>query len=403
MSAHRALPLILALVAAAPACFPKGWPPPEAPLYLERTSPFDVGPYLVMLAPGRMAVVLEHDLPEPPRISWRTATTPLGERTALEIDGLWVATLEGLPLDEPLSYQVSSAAGNVGPVAFRAGRSRGQRFSFAAFGDTRTGHDVHRALVAAMAQEPVELVVHSGDLVETGGVAAQWALFLQIEEPLMAGRPLLAAVGNHDNSQRLHYRRYFLADAVAEGNRYFYQDWGDLRVIIMDSEVEARRGSEQYAFLEAALRDGAAKDMIMVLSLHYPPYSSGAHGSTLELREVLGELAPRYGVELVLAGHDHNYERTKRIDGVTYMVAASGGAPIRRVRPSWFSAAVRTEPHFVIFDVDKKSLVGRAVNLDGETFDSFVIPPNPPRPDFELESVVPPAPARRVAASGGVR
>ncbi|CAN0594479.1 unnamed protein product, partial [Laminaria digitata] len=107
-----------------------------------------------------------------------------------------------------------------------------------------------------------------------------------------------------------------------------------------------------------------------------------AHGSTLEIREVIGDLAPKYGVELVLAGHDHNYERTKRIDGVTYMVAASGGAPIRRLRPSWFSAAVRTEPHFVIFDVERGSLVGRAVNLNGETFDSFVIPPNPARVDL---------------------
>jgi predicted phosphodiesterase len=400
MSAHRAPLLLAGLMVSATGCFPKGWPPREAPLYLERTSPFDVGPYLVMLAPGRMAVVIEHDLPEPPRVSWRSADAPLGEATARRIDGLWVTVMDGLPLDAPLSYQVSSAAGEVGPIQFRAGRTRGQRFTFAAFGDTRTGHAVHRALVAAMAQEPLELVVHSGDLVETGGVKAQWELFFQIEEPLVAERPLLAAVGNHDNSQRLHYRRYFLANTASEGNRYFYQDWGDLRVIIMDSEIEARRGSEQYAFLEATLEDGAAKDMIMVLSLHYPPYSSGAHGSTLELREVIGELGPRFGVELVLAGHDHNYERTKRIDGVTYMVAASGGAPIRRVRPSWFSAAVRTEPHFVVFDVDKKSLVGRAVNLDGETFDSFVIPPNPPRPGFELATQPVPDPATSLAGEG---
>ena len=186
-------------------------------------------------------------------------------------------------------------------------------------------------------------------------------------------------LGNHDNSQRLHYRRYFLSERYMQGNRYYYQDWGDVRVVCADSEIETRQGSEQYAFLEAALKDGAKKDMIMLLNMHYPPYSSGAHGSTLELREVVGDLAPKYGVELVLAGHDHDYERTKRIDGVTYIVAASGGAPIRRIQPMWFSAAVRTEPHFVIFDVERKTLVGRAINLNGETFDSFVIPPNPPR------------------------
>jgi len=370
------------------ACFPKGWPPKEAPVYVQQAHPFKVGPYLVMMAPGQLAVVVQHDLQTPPSVRWRlqsqTSSTSSqgGEVQAKQIDGLWLAMLEGLPLDTPLVYEVSSEVGTTAPIAFRAGRSRNTPFSFTAFGDTRTGHKVHRALIAAMAREPVEFVVHSGDLVETGGVKSQWELFFQIESPLIAGRPLFAAVGNHDNSQRLHYRRYFLSDQIAQGNRYFYQDWGDVRVVIMDSEIEARAGSEQYAFVEATLKDGAKKGMIMLLALHYPPYSSGAHGSTLEIREVIGDLAPKYGVELVLAGHDHNYERTKRIDGVTYMVAASGGAPIRRLRPSWFSAAVRTEPHFVIFDVERGSLVGRAVNLNGETFDSFVIPPNPARVDL---------------------
>ena len=97
------------------------------------------------------------------------------------------------------------------------------------------------------------------------------------------------------------------------------------------------------------------------------------------MREVVGELAPRFGVELVLAGHDHDYERTKPVDGVTYIVAASAGATIRKLSPSSFSEVLRTEPHFVLFDVDRGSLVGRVINLQGDTFDSFVIPPNAPR------------------------
>ncbi len=70
---------------------------------------------------------------------------------------------------------------------------------------------------------------------------------------------------------------------------------------------------------------------------------------------------------------------TLAIGGVTYMVAASGGAPIRQVRPNTFTAAFRTELHYVIFDLDHGKLVGRAVNLAGEVFDTFVLPPNPPQ------------------------
>ena len=213
----------------------------------------------------------------------------------------------------------------------------------------------------------------------TGGVDAQWRRFFEIESPVIRRVPLFAAVGNHDVSQRKHFRRYFLMERVNQDNRFYVQDWGSVRILVMDSSVEGRQGSDQYRFLAEQMRQAAEENLIMLLVLHHPPYSAGAHGSDLEMREVVGDLGPKFGLEVVLAGHDHNYERTKRIDGVTYMVAASGGAPIRRMTPSWFSERVRTEPHFVIFDVERNSLVGRAVNLAGETFDSFVIPPNPPR------------------------
>ena len=372
--------LLAGAVLSQAACFPPGWPRQERPLYLSDDQAFDVGPYLVLLAPGRVAIVLEHDLDTPPVVRWRNPASSAARRvTAVLFDDLWVAILPELPIDQEYVYEVESGDRTAGPIPFRVGRPRGEPFTFAAFGDTRTGHKVHRALVLDLARERAEFVIHSGDLVETGGVREQWHRFFQIEAPSIAGRPLFAAVGNHDNSRRLYFRRYFLMGLINEGHRYYAHDWGDVRVIMMDSEIEARAGSAQHTFLERVLQEGAERDMIMLLNLHYPPYSSGSHGSTRETRAIIGELAPRYGVEVVLAGHDHNYERTKRIDGVTYIVAASGGAPIRRVQPSWFTAAVRTEPHFVLFDVERDTLVGRAVNLEGDVFDTFVIPKNPPR------------------------
>lgn len=369
------------------ACYPRGWRE-ESPLYLERSSVFDVGPYVVYGGPGIISVVVEHDLSTAPVVRWgikppesSTVAPKLTDVTMVEDNDLWVGELKDLPLDTALIYQVEHEIGTVGPFPFRGGRTKGRRFRFVSFGDTRTGHKVHRGLIEQMAKEgDVDLVIHSGDLVESGGVYEQWVRFFQIEAPMIRSTPLFAALGNHDLSPRNYFERYTLASRYADGKRYTYREWGDIRVIMMDSELEARTGSPQYEFLETAMREGAEKGQLMLVALHHPPYSAGAHGSNLELREVLGELCPRFGVEVVLAGHDHNYERTKRIDGVTYFVAASGGAPIRRMTPSWFSEVVRTEPHYILFDVERGSLVGRAVNLNGETFDTFVIPPLDPQP-----------------------
>jgi Icc-related predicted phosphoesterase len=116
----------------------------------------------------------------------------------------------------------------------------------------------------------------------------------------------------------------------------------------------------------------------MVMALHYPPYSSGEHGSSPDVQGPISTLARRHGVELVLTGHDHDYERTRPIDGTTYVVTGSSGAPIRPIQPRWFTAEARTEPHYVLVDVEPERLILRAVNLRGETFDTAVIDANPP-------------------------
>lgn len=366
------------------ACFPPGWPP-ERPGFSIHDFEYDAGPYLVRLGPKRMAVVCRHDLNAAPVLRWwirpsKGSTEPPQHNTvkAIPLENAWVAIMEDLPADTPLRYAFESELGLVGPFEFYADRSRDKEFRFAAIGDTRTGHQVHRVLIERLAREEVDFFINSGDLVEFGGRLDLWIRFLNIEAPMMSKTPLFSSVGNHDNSSRLYFRELFLLNLFAEGNRYYYQDWGDVRVIALDSEIEMRPGSAQHAFLEQALRQGAERNQLMVLSLHYPPYSSGEHGSNPEVRSVLAPIAKKYGVEVILAGHDHDYERTKVIDGTTYIVAASGGAPIRRVIPNAFTAQFRTEPHYVLFDVSGGKLVGRAVNLEGEVFDDFIIEPNPP-------------------------
>lgn len=387
MNVHRSrYPVLLGLACVwIAACYPQGWRGAE-PLYLKSNrTPFHIGPYVLKTGPQRGSVVVEHDLREPPTVLWwlRKPDTPLvapdapNRTVTRNVDGLWVAVLEDVPDDREVGYWIESEIGRTELHRFRLGRPRGERFRFAALGDTRNGHRVHRALMEALARERVDFVINSGDLVETGGYKDQWDLFWQIEQPVVSEAPLMAAVGNHDNSRRNLFRRWFLLDEWAQGNRYFMHDWGDVRIICLDSEIEMRPGSAQHRFLVGALEGAAAEDRLIVISFHYPPYSSGAHGPNPDLQRIFADLGPRFGIELVLNGHDHNYERTHPQEGVTFIVAASGGAPIRRLSPNQWSAAVRTEPHFVLFDVQGKTITGRAVNLDGSIFDTFVIADHP--------------------------
>ncbi len=384
-SASRFVPrccLLVAVVFVAASCgVPSsrtGWKEPKA-------HPFVTGPYILFGGPDKAYVALKADLAKPPVVQWwvddneAPGVVPADAKsaTAVQEKDVWVATLDGLPPVKYVHYRVVSSRHTTKVETFRVGVGRDEPFRFAAFGDTRTGHAVHRAVVEGLARERIEFVVHTGDMVDRGGKKHQWERFFQIERPLLKGTPIIPAIGNHDVG-RDYFGRYFLLDRWTNNRRYYYHDWGNLRIVIMDGGIECRKGCEQYAFVRRALKEGAAKGMLMVMALHWPPYSSGAHGSQKLVQKPISELADLYGVELVIAGHDHNYERTKVLKGTTYVVSGSAGAPIRPVRPRSFTAVARTEPHYVLFDVENGRIIMRAINTRGDTFDTFTIKPNPP-------------------------
>ena len=347
---------------------------------------FRTGPYLLLGERGEVFVAVKAELDAAPVVEWwvEEESSPAPQRvTAIADDDLWVATLQNLPIGPKISYRVVSSEGTTQTFRFRAGSAPGEPFRFAAFGDTRTGHEVHRAVVDAVVEFEPDFLVHTGDMVEVGGIEGQWDLFFQIERPLLAQTPIIPSIGNHDEGARGYYRHYFLQDYWTEGRRYYAYDWGHLRIVAVDVAIECRQGCAQYDFADEVLADTHGPETFTMMTLHFPPYSSGYHGSDLGVQVSISELARRHGVELVVAGHDHHYERTKPIDGTTYIVSGSAGAPIREVRPRPFTAVARTEPHFVLVDVDANEMKLRTINLAAETFDRTTLRPSPPIADGE--------------------
>src|SRR5690606_31454234 len=123
---------------------------------------FRAGPYLIRSKPGEMLVVMKANFKEPPVVHWwvapdREHLDPPGPDSQTAVRSrrrgeFWVAELTRLPMDTVIGYQVHSDYGATEPSSFKAGVSRGRPFRFAAFGDTRTNHDVHQAVIDAVAK-----------------------------------------------------------------------------------------------------------------------------------------------------------------------------------------------------------------------------------------------------------
>ena len=223
-------------------------------------------------------------------------------------------------------------------------------------------------LTAVRARRP-DLLVIAGDLVQYGGEQEDWERFFahvnggSAETSLAARVPIVAALGNHEyygptyaqpGSERAvaKFLTYFsnppnASPVKAQQERYYRLDYGPVGLIVLDCnngpDQDPTRdtnrcgllgedspggvapnwcpGSRQYRWLEAQLKDAQQRLAFTFVVMHHCPYSSGMHGlpvgglgekgkdciSGIAIRE-LDPLFHRYGVHLVLSGHDEMLE-----------------------------------------------------------------------------------------------
>jgi acid phosphatase type 7 len=107
---------------------------------------------------------------------------------------------------------------------------------------------------------------------------------------------------------------------------YHSYELGDWHVVVLNSNCRpaggCERGSPQQRWLESDLAAHPAR--CTVAYMHHPRFSSGLHGSDATLGALWTTLA-RGGADLVLAGHDHHYERLAPFEGIRSFVVGSGG------------------------------------------------------------------------------
>lgn len=217
-------------------------------------------------------------------------------------------------------------------------------------------------------QAPYDALVLLGDHAYPRGdpAALDRTVFGPFGEVLHQGTSLLAVLGNHDvldghGPEQL--RR------LGQSERWWIREFPGVRLIGVDSNVLADR--TQLAFLDEVLA-APVDDRFTVVVLHHPPYSAGYQGSDLATRAVMAPRFERAHVDLVCSAHDHDYQRSVPINGVTYLV--TGGASRARFtgRRAWTATSYR-EYHFVEIDVFERILVVRAIDADGAVFDETAL------------------------------
>jgi hypothetical protein len=283
------------------------------------------------------------------------------------------AELSGLEPGSVYCYSIAGSDGTMaGPIGFRTAPAPGSdaRVAFVAFGDS--GHDGpdQDAVLAQMLNVPFDFALGTGDMAYDTGTPAQFDReFFAPYEPLLQSVPVFAIAGNHDYHTRsgAPFREVFALpeNGGPEGRERWYSfDWGPVHVVGLDRQ---QLGDAQAQWLTADL---AANELPWtIVFTHQSPYASGAHGSSMAFRERFVPILEQHRVALVLAGHDHDYERTEPINGVTYVVTGGGGRGTRPVGASSFTAFSVDVLHFVYVRIEGRELRLYAIDATGQEFD----------------------------------
>jgi hypothetical protein len=267
------------------------------------------------------------------------------------------ARIEGLHPDTAYVYRIVSNGETQVSGAFRTAPEGRVPFRFTSVGDIACGDTAYskaslNAVATAATVEQFDPVVHlvNGDLSYANSNQLTqpqvWAEYFDNTQLSAANRPWMPTLGNHENEPGngpqgyLSYQTRFAlprnGSGDFEGNWYKFQIGSVLFVMLDNNDVcyqvdtgtylstgdnqllTGYSGGEQERWLERTLREASCDTSVdwIVAVMHQPAMStSDAEGSDLGIRQSWMPLFYEYGVDFVLAGHDHDYERSYVVKG----------------------------------------------------------------------------------------
>ena len=212
-----------------------------------------------------------------------------------------------------------------------------QKTRFWALGDCGTANvdqfNVRDAAYRALGTNALDFILFLGDNAYNAGTDTEYqrAIF-ETYPSVLRNTPVWSTIGNHETDQShtpsstiAYYQIFSLprdgeAGGMASGTEDYYAfDYANIHFVCLDAMTSSRAANGTMAnWLRSDLQSTTQEWIIAFW--HHPPYTKGSHNSDsetelIEMRQNILPILESYGVDLVLCGHSHSYERTHLLNG----------------------------------------------------------------------------------------
>lgn len=238
-------------------------------------------------------------------------------------------------------------------------------------GDLQGGLDTNwaRSVAARIAADDPDMVISIGDISDEVGTLgfSTWAQFFSVTTDELERAVFMPVPGNHDRAwdPLAYYWSIFDLPERPSNERYYSFTSANIHFIALNSEDSVYAPTNWLARdLQAAAFDTNVAWIIAYF--HRPPYTKGSHSPEVSIKTNWCSLFVRYEADFVFNGHNHGYERTIPIRGITYIVTGGAGGSLYSVTydPS-FHAYATTCYHHVYMQVTGSVMQYRSTRSDG--------------------------------------
>jgi hypothetical protein len=314
-----------------------------------------------------------------------------------------VGIISGLSPSTTYYYRVSNGGTQSAVYSFLSLPPPGGSGNIAVVGDSRDGASTFGQICSHISAYSPSLVINVGDVVPNSLTYSYWDRDYwtpMSTNDLGQTVPSLIAFGNHEGEHPLNYAMtYYPGNGEAAPGNGAWQafTFGSAYIITADSNTSLSI-PDQTAWLEQHLSSGEAQACAFrIVLFHHPPYSNLWYCGTDWIRNEWVPLFQTYGVDLVISGHTHDYERGL-MGGRTYMISGGGGSPLENPDDwacDWGFTTVTAQWHFVLLEITPDQItVSARDHLAGQPIETFILYDNPtPTPTITPSPTVTPSPS----------